>query len=355
MPRVEEMKRARFFGMAMPKVWGGPELDFLTQLRVIEELAAADASVGWCTMIGVDGGYMTAYLDQSLAREMYPDINCATAITFSVTGKAIKEKSGYRVNGRWPFGSGCQHASWIIGHFAVFDGDSPVIQPNGLPETRFGFLPPAECEIHDTWYTAGLCGSGSHDWSVKDRFIPDERTVNLQDPTHYREGPLHTLPNLLLYKVPAVALGIARGAIDDFIAMAINKPTTFGGPKSRLRDEAYAQTAIAHAEALVSSARGFMVDALGDMWNTLLSGSQPSLKQRARGRLMCAHVNAACTQAVEMLYKANGGASVYTRSPFDRRLRDIQTTNQHTVVSLKTWEVAGRVLLGLEPNHGLLF
>jgi hypothetical protein len=98
-----------------------------------------------------------------------------------------------------------------------------------------------------------------------------------------------------------------------------------------------------------------MVDALGDMWNTLLSGSQPSLKQRARGRLMCAHVNAACTQAVEMLYKANGGASVYTRSPFDRRLRDIQTTNQHTVVSLKTWEVAGRVLLGLEPNHGLLF
>jgi indole-3-acetate monooxygenase len=68
-----------------------------------------------------------------------------------------------------------------------------------------------------------------------------------------------------------------------------------------------------------------------------------------------AHTNSACTQAVELLYKANGGASVYSRNAFDRRLRDIQTTNQHTVVSLKTWEVMGRVLLGLEPNYGLLF
>jgi alkylation response protein AidB-like acyl-CoA dehydrogenase len=169
---------------------------------------------------------------------------------------------------------------------------------------------------------------------------------------------LYTLPNLLLYKGAALVSGIARGAIDDFIALAKNKPITFKSPsasKAMLRDETYAQCTVAQAEAMVSSARGFVFEAIGDMWNTLLSGDLPSLWQRARARLAMVHASTACTQAVELLYKASGGSSVYTGNPFDRRLRDIQTVNQHTVVSLKTWEVTGRVLLGLEPNYGLLF
>ncbi len=359
LPLVREMQRAGIFRMAMPRAWGGPELDFLTQMRVIEELSIADGSVGWCSMIGVDGGYMTSYIDQAVAREMYRDLDAVTAITFAPPGKAVKTRDGYVASGRWPFGSGCQHATWLIGHFLIFDGDSPRLMPNGLPETRFGFLPAEQCEILDTWHTNGLRGSGSHDWTVKDRFIPEERTFNLAAPNIYRQGPLYALPNLLIYKVSAVALGIARGAIEEFIAMASNKPLTFKSPTAgkaaMLRDEAYVQCTVAQAEALVSSARGFVFEAFGDMWNTMAAGDPPSLKQRARGRLAMAHTSAVCLQAVELLYKANGGSSVYAGNPFDRRLRDIQTANQHTVVSLKTWEVAGRVLLGLEHNYGLLF
>jgi alkylation response protein AidB-like acyl-CoA dehydrogenase len=355
---VDEMQRAGVFRMAMPQTWGGPELDFLSQMRVIEALSMADASAGWCAMIGVDGGYMTAYVDQTVARGMYADIDSVTAITFAPPGRAVKTRNGFTVNGRWPFASGCQHATWLIGHFAIFDGDSPRLQPNGLPETRFGFLPAEECQVIDTWTTNGLRGSGSHDWTVKDRFIPEQRTFNLAAPTLYRKGPLYTLPNLLLYKVCAVGLGIARGAIDDFIALAQNKPVTFKSPsasKAMLRDETYAQCTVAQAEAMVSSARGFVFEAFGDVWDALLTGALPSLKQRARARLAMVHASTACTQAVELLYKANGGSSVYAGNAFDRRLRDIQTANQHTTMSLKTWEVTGRVLLGLEPNYGLLF
>jgi alkylation response protein AidB-like acyl-CoA dehydrogenase len=355
---VEQMQRAGVFRMAMPRAWGGPELNLLSQLRVIEALSIADASAGWCAMIGADAGYLTAYIDQAVARKMYADIDAVTAVTFAPPGKAVKKGDGFIVNGRWPFASGCQHATWFVGHFVVFDGDSPRLQPDGSPETRFGFLPAEECEIIDTWTTNGLRGSGSHDWMVKDRFIPEARTFNLAAPIHYRKGPLYTLPNLLVYKAAAVVLGIARGAIDDFIALASNKPLTFKSPsagKAMLRDETYAQCTVAQAEAMVSSARGFVFEAVGDMWNTLLTGDSPSLKQRARGRLAMVHASTACTQVVELLYKANGGSSVYAGNPFDRRLRDILAVNQHTVVSLKTWEVAGRVLLGLEPNYGLLF
>jgi indole-3-acetate monooxygenase len=356
---VREMQRAGMFRMAMPRAWGGPELDFLTQVRVIEQLSIADGSAGWCTMIGIDGGYMSAYIDQAVAREMYKDLDSVTAITFAPPGRAVKTRDGFVVNGRWPFGSGCQHATWLIGHFLIFDGDSPRLQPNGLPETRFGFVPAEQGEILDTWNTNGLRGSGSHDWTVKDRFIPEERTFNLVAPTMYRDGPLYALPNLLIYKVSGVGLGIARGAIEDFIAMASNKALTFKSPSAgkatMLRDETYVQCAVAQAEAIVSSARGFVFDAFGDLWDTMASGDPPSLKQRARGRLAMASASAACLQAVELLYKANGGSSVYSGNAFDRRLRDMQTANQHTVLSLKTWEVTGRVLLGLEHGYGLLF
>ena len=355
---VREMQRAGVFRMSMPRAWGGSELDLPSQLEVIEALSMADGSVGWCAMIGTDGGYTTAFIDQGVAREMYPDVDMVSAITFAPPGKAVKTRDGFTVNGRWPFASGCQHATWFIGHFAVFDGDSPRLDRDGLPETRFGFLPAGECEIIDTWRTNGLRGSGSHDWAVNNRFIPEARTFNLAAPTRYRKGPLYQLPNLLFYKFSAVCLGIARGAIEDFIALAQNKPMTFKSPsagKSTLRDETWVQRTVGQAEAMVSSARAFVFESVGDMWSTLITGELPSHQQRARGHLAMVYASTACTQAVELLYKANGGSSVYTGNAFDRRLRDIQTINQHTVVSLKTWEVMGRVLLGLDHNFGLRF
>jgi alkylation response protein AidB-like acyl-CoA dehydrogenase len=136
------------------------------------------------------------------------------------------------------------------------------------------------------------------------------------------------------------------------------KPVTFKSPTATsmmLRDERYVQYTIARAETIVCAARAFVFESFGDLWNTLLTGSLPSLKQRARARLAMVNASAACTEAVQRVYKANGGSSVYSGNSFDRRLREIQTANQHTTVSLKTWEVAGRVLLGLEPDHGLLF
>jgi hypothetical protein len=154
-----------------------------------------------------------------------------------------------------------------------------------LPETRFDFLPAEESAILDTSTSNGLRGSGSHDWMVKDRFMPEERTFNLAAPTNYGKA-LHSLPNLLIYKVCAVSLGIARGAIDEFIKLASNKPVTFKSPtanKAMLRDEVFVQCAVAQAEALVGSARGFVFEAFGDMWETLASGDPPHEPQIRTG------------------------------------------------------------------------
>ena len=112
-PIVDGLRDAGVFGMSMPRAWGGPELDPLTQFRVLETLAMADGSVGWCAMINCDGGYITAFLDDQVGRSMYPDLQLGTAAAASPTGQATLAPGGYRVSGRFPFASGCQHCEWF--------------------------------------------------------------------------------------------------------------------------------------------------------------------------------------------------------------------------------------------------
>jgi hypothetical protein len=242
------MKQAGVFGMAMPRVWGGPELDLLTQFRVIEALAMADASVGWCAMIGCDGGYVTAFLDQDVARGMYPDLLVATAAAATTTGQAVEVPGGYRVSGRFPFVSGCQHCEWVWLGCIVVDNGVPRVDRNGVPETRQCVLSLSQCEILDTWHTTRLRGTGSNDVVVHDEFVPEERTFSFQDPQLIkRSGSLYSFPFLFIAKGAAPALGIARHALDTLIESAAAKPArryTLGDrietPKV-LRDDVYVQ------------------------------------------------------------------------------------------------------------------
>jgi alkylation response protein AidB-like acyl-CoA dehydrogenase len=351
---VEELRRIGAFRMPMPREWGGPELDPLAQVRVIEALSQADGSVGWCVMIGSDGGFFTAFLDQAVAREMYPDLDAATGGSLVFSGRAETAKDGYRVTGKWPFVSGCQHCQWIVTSCLVFENGAPRKLANGMPEARVCFMPASRGAVLDTWTTTGLRGSGSHDFSANDVFVPREQSFSFQDLTIRRPRPLYAYPWMFVCNLPGVALGIARGALDVFVELARTRRTTVpgaSGARVLLRDEAYVQSVAGHAEALVGSARSYVFDTLGDTWATLVKGDEPSMQQRARLRLAMTHTHSACVQAVDLLYKAAGGMAVYAANPFDRPFRDLHTINQHTFTSLRTYESVGRVLLGLDSRE----
>jgi indole-3-acetate monooxygenase len=349
------MKEAGVFGMAMPGAWGGPELDPLTQIRVIEALALADGSVGWCAMIGCDGGYVTSFLDQDVARAMYPDLLVATGAAATTTGQALRVASGYRVSGRFPFVSGCHHCEWAWVGCTVIEDGAPRVDGNGVPETRQCFLRLSQCEILDTWHTTGLCGTGSNDLVVRDVFVPEEHTFSFQDPQLIkRPGPLYAFPFMFIAKGPGTALGIARHAIESLIASAAEKPArryTLGKdvePAKVLRDDVYIQDAVGRAETLLTSARAHVFDVVGDLWSSLLDGRQPTERQLALFTTLYPHSVGVCADVVQLVYKAAGGSAVYQKGPLDRCLRDVLTANQHVVGTTRTYEMAGRLLLGLE-------
>jgi indole-3-acetate monooxygenase len=120
-----------------------------------------------------------------------------------------------------------------------------------------------------------------------------------------------------------------------------------------LREEVFVQESVARAETLLGAARAYLFEVIGDLWTTLVEERKPSPIQQARFITAYTHVVGECVEVVQLVYKASGGNAVYQTGALDRCLRDVLTMNQHLIGSLRTYEMAGRLLLGLEPLRWL--
>jgi alkylation response protein AidB-like acyl-CoA dehydrogenase len=347
---VKQMAETGFFSLWLARALGGPELNTVDYLRVIEELSRADGAVGWCTMVSAGYSRLSGYLDDGVAREIFGDGSTIVAGTINPTGKAIVVPGGFRVSGRWSYGSFIGHSTWTVGSSVIHDNEGPRRGPDGAPDMRLMLFPTSAVEIIDTWRVGGLRGTGSHDFHVTDLFVPDDHAIAAFTAKPVRPGTLYAAPFITVFAmaIASVPLGIARAAIEAFIALAEAK-TPMGGA-SRLRDKASAQADVGKAEALLRSARAFLVESAHDIWNAVAAGDTPSLPQRATARLAAAQAAAASAQAVDLLYNAAGGTALYEHNLLERCFRDVHATTQHMGTSSANFELSGRVLLGLDPG-----
>ncbi|HJW70496.1 MAG TPA: hypothetical protein VJ829_14155, partial [Candidatus Binatia bacterium] len=89
-------------------------------------------------------------------------------------------------------------------------------------------------------------------------------------------------------------------------------------------------------------------------WDAARTRGTIDVPLRARLRLAATHATAASARAVDAAYTAGGGTSVYAESPLQRAFRDVHVVTQHMMVAPATWELTGRVLLGLETDTTML-
>jgi indole-3-acetate monooxygenase len=155
---VEPMTEAGFFSLWLCRALGGPELTFIEFAHVIEELARADGSVGWCAMVASVFSRLSGYVGEDVGREIFGS-NSRLAGSVNPTGKAVAVTGGFRVSGRWSYGSFIQHSHWTVGNSIVYDGETPRRDSNGAPDIRFMIFPTSEVEIIDVWHVAGLRGN----------------------------------------------------------------------------------------------------------------------------------------------------------------------------------------------------
>ena len=339
---VQLLREAGAFRMIQPKAWGGHDADPVTQILFIEEIAKADASAAWCVMIGCDGGLLSRELDQRVAREMYADIDAVTCGAAFPPGKAVPVEGGYRATGRWPYLSGITHAAWAQLIFKVVD------DATGAGEAPSSYVrlvvPRHEVTVLDTWRTTGMRGTGSYDIEVNDLFVPNERCI----PRRASGGPAvddplrH--PAWLLPKHMGVPLGVARAAHDEVLALTQDRVAVRGV----LRDDPLTQATLGETEARIGAARAYALSAADAAWREVCATGDMSDRNRAGLRLAITYTHQECLAVVEQLYAIAGSAALYTeRSTLDRRLRDMHAMNQHVVIGVANYAVAGRVLLGL--------
>jgi len=356
-PVVSAMAATGILRAAVAPQFGGPAYDPATQVRVVEELSRLDGSVGWCAMIASAASYVCGFLDDDAARRWFGPADACLAGQLAPSGRAERVPGGYRVSGRFRFGSGSGHASMMLAGCLVYEGGEPVVGPRGRPAQRSTLLRPEQVTIIDTWHTTGLWGTGSNDYEVDDVFVPAEDTWDPAGPSR-RDEPLYRYPPLFLIPHCGVPLGIARAAIDAVLELAevkdLHPGAGLAGSSKLLRDDAGAQEAVAVAEAKLAAARALTYETIDGLWQALLAGERIPTRERAMYRIVMTWTHQTGKEIVESMYDTASASAIYRNHPLDRLMRDMLTGAQHRMVHPKLYRPAGRLLLGLDSGDPLV-
>lgn len=341
---VDELRRTGLFRMVVPQRWGGWELPAPTVVQVGACLARYDASTAWVAMIGSTTHVLAAYLPQEGAAEIYadgPDFLMGGLVP-PPSGEARAVDGGYRVTGRFPFGSASRHCAWFVARCRLPAEDEAPTSPREDPNVLLVFLRAEDVTVHDTWQVVGLRGSGSHDFEVRDVFVPERRAFRLNVAQPVEPGPLYRVSRigLLPAYLGAICVGIGRGAIDAFTAYAAAK--TVAG--KALTELPQARARLAEAEAIVEGARAYLLDVARAGWAKLEAGEELDGSDRAAQLLSATHAAQTCARAVELMYTSAGSAALSLSGPLQRLLRDVHAAKQHALVGFGMYETAGGML-----------
>jgi len=323
--------------MLAPASLGGGEVSPEEMIQALSALGAADGSAGWCTMVAATSGLALARLDHEAAAEIFSNPQTMIGGVFAPRGRAVCHDRNWKISGRWPFGSNIAWSDWMLGGCMVEGEKGP----------RLVFLPREEVELIDTWHVSGLRGTGSHDFSVEGLNVPASRAA---DPAAaaVEPGPLYVFPMFatLALGIAAVSVGIATAAIDEFAELATKKTPT--ASKRPLAEREVVQAAVARARGEVEAGRALILDQARTGWVEAGETGELSLERRAGLRLAASHAVSASQRAALEVFQHAGASASYESSPLQRRVRDLQMAGQHLMVAPPTFELAGRVELGLD-------
>ena len=339
---VRALEESGLLALKLPAALGGAEADPVTQIDVIEAVSALDASAGWCLMVGATTVAMPGvYLgDDALATVFAGGRIPRAAGCYMPTGHAVESPGGYRITGRWAFASGIRHAAWVSGTARVVRDGTPTA------ERRVFVVPVGAVEIHDTWHVAGLRGTGSCDFSLRDHLVDEAFTWDLEHVAPRRGGALYRLgmPGFVANEHAAFALGVARRALDTVVRLAGAKAR--GVTPTLLADRATFQRFVGAAEAKLRAARALAVEANETAWRTVTEGGRLTPRQHAELRAAAVHATEAALDVVTPSFRYAGGSALYDSSALQACLRDLNAAAQHFMVSDSAYEALGQFVLG---------
>ena len=352
---IRELVDAGLFHALQPARFGGSELDYSTMVELCSIIAKDCASSAWVLGNFMCHQYMMANWPRQAQEEVWnekPDALIAGVLIFGA-GKAVRTEGGYRLKGRWPFGSGTLHSSWCAFGATTDEG-------NGAPPSlKMFLLPRSDYRILDTWHTIALRGTGSNDLEVDDVFVPEHRALDVDDikggdhpGSDVNPEPLYRVPVYAMfpYVLNGVALGIAQGVVERYQEKTRTQTARSSGQS--IANLTTVQVKIAEAAASVDAAFAICYRNCEEVMAIAAAGGVPTMGQKIRYRRDGAYAVKLSTHAVDLLFGVTGGGALYQSNPISRAFLDIHATAAHVT---QTWDLnaaaCGRFVLGLD--HGI--
>jgi alkylation response protein AidB-like acyl-CoA dehydrogenase len=347
-PRLsEQLQAAGAYRMFIPRAFGGEELTPVEVVEVIEAIATADASAAWTVMVALGFNAVFSRFPAKLTQELFaagPDVLARGAL--APQGVAVAAPGGFVVKGQWPLASGSYPHRWIIANALILEDGKPRMGPGGVPDMRLFLLPAEQAQFLDTWDSVGLRGSSSHDFVLKDVFVPEERTGSLFAPSSF-DTPVHHLPFPMITgpSHAAVCLGVAKATLDDLANLAKTKRPAFSGGKLLAEDPVFCQR-LGELSGRLAEQRAYTMYETAGSWTLANSGAPGGPLQITRMQTMVSRVHFTCVDIVNEAFTLAGSSAIYNRSPISRRWRDIRTAAQHAAASTSPYQALGKLLMG---------
>ena len=349
---VTALRDAGMFRLKLAAVMGGAEADPVTEMLVLEGLAYHDLTSGWCTMVGATGiASLGTFLPQAGIDRVFANGRIPTAaITFFPAGRAVREGDGYRVNGRWRFNSGINHAEWVVAGTVV---EGTEAENGGRPLVIFSTFPKKDVTLYDNWRgVVGLKGTGSGDFSVENHFVPKDMTFvwDLLQPKPLRGGPSYLFPpfSYVAKEHGSVAIGAARRALDELIKLATTTRGAFRS--SRLDERQIVHRFIGEADLKLRSARALLHERYEQLFETASAGKIPDGAAIADVRATAVYATDIAVATATQVYHFAGNTGLHHPHVIGRLLRDLNTAGLHQVMSDTAYENHGKFRLGLPAD-----
>lgn len=336
---VEASFAAGLYRLCLPTELGGLTVPLDESVRLIERLAAADGSLGWCTVVANAAASLLAGVSEDEARVVAADPErLLIAGGFAPTGRAVRLGETLRVSGRWALASGRIAATWTLAGAVPVDPDGA---PAGAPIVTF--TPAAGAVIVEDWDAIGLRASGSHTGELHDVTVPSARSTTLAGARRWSGDPLAAIPFFGLgVLVAAVPLGIAGRALRELAGIAAAR-TPMGQARPLAEDPVF-QLEFARARGRWESARAGVLDQAAMLWRHALTGDVPATAQ-ATATLAVAVAGEAAEAAVRFAHRAAGTAALGAGHVLTRCLLDTTVVLRHIVFGSMMRQNAARAFL----------
>ncbi len=352
---IDALSDAGLFRLGVPKRYGGHEADIRTIVDVAATLAESCGSTAWVVTLINTVGVGVGMLSKQAQDDVFgADPDARVAGVFSPRGESRRVEGGYQVSGKWYYGSGSLHSTWVMVGFPLVDENGNTI------DFGLGLIPRPDYVVEDTWFVVGMRGSGSNAIVVEDAFVPDHRILSVASalsgefPTEFTDEPLYhsAFQAAFTLVLTGAQLGLGRAALRLAIEQADRRtiPNTI---YTQQRESVGFQMQIADAAMLIDTAHLHVYRAAADIDSAAKRGEYPSYMLRARVRADAAHAATRVKEAIDILLSAHGAGSFAESSPMQRIWRDSNIAGRHgTLVPPATREIYGKALMGfsLEEN-----